>query len=176
MHTRPSPCGTTTRNNTRHFHCTSFASPAPLRPHRYRLIPHTHPSHHQHHESSFLPSSCSARSLCIHFSHYHRDRSLFHTPLRRQRRASSAASSSPLRRRSTTASPTISARRDSSNMKTFTTVTALALAGNAAAFWRMPCRSTTGIARIDPLVAPNDVADHAHIVFGGGSEFALSAP
>lgn len=59
-------------------------------------------------------------------------------------------------------------------MKTFTTVTALALAGNAAAFWRMPCRSNTGIARIDPLVAPLNVADHSHIVFGGGSEFLQS--
>jgi hypothetical protein len=57
-------------------------------------------------------------------------------------------------------------------MKTFTTtVTALSFAGNAVAFWRMPCRSYTGIARIDPLVAPNNVADHSHIVFGGGSEF-----
>ncbi|USW51813.1 hypothetical protein Slin15195_G051320 [Septoria linicola] len=54
-------------------------------------------------------------------------------------------------------------------MKTFNSVTALALAGNAAAFWRMPCRSSTGIARIDPMVAPNDVADHSHIVFGGGN-------
>ncbi|PPJ57327.1 hypothetical protein CBER1_07941 [Cercospora berteroae] len=52
---------------------------------------------------------------------------------------------------------------------TFTPVTALALAGNVAAFWRMPCRSHTGIARIDPLVAPADVADHSHLVFGSGN-------
>ncbi|EME81858.1 uncharacterized protein MYCFIDRAFT_87072 [Pseudocercospora fijiensis CIRAD86] len=50
-----------------------------------------------------------------------------------------------------------------------TTLSALAFAGNVAAFWRMPCRSATGIARMDPLVAPNDVADHSHIIFGGGN-------
>ncbi|EME42972.1 hypothetical protein DOTSEDRAFT_72402 [Dothistroma septosporum NZE10] len=50
-----------------------------------------------------------------------------------------------------------------------TTLAALALAGNAAAFWRMPCRSHTGIARMDPLVAPDSVADHSHIIFGGGN-------
>jgi hypothetical protein len=55
-------------------------------------------------------------------------------------------------------------------MKSTTTFTALAMAGNVAAFWRMPCRSHTGIARVDPLVAPGSIADHAHIVFGGGSE------
>ncbi|CZT21443.1 related to glyoxal oxidase precursor [Ramularia collo-cygni] len=55
-------------------------------------------------------------------------------------------------------------------MKSFsTTVATLALAGSAAAFWRMPCRSQTGVARIDPLVAPGSIADHSHIVFGGGN-------
>lgn len=52
---------------------------------------------------------------------------------------------------------------------TSSTLAALALVGNVAAFWRMPCRSHTGIARIDPLVAPGSIADHAHIVFGGGN-------
>lgn len=59
-------------------------------------------------------------------------------------------------------------------MKSYTALSALALAGNAAAFWRMPCRSSTGIARIDPLVAPGDVADHSHIVFGGGSKCPMA--
>ncbi|KXT04874.1 hypothetical protein AC578_3437 [Pseudocercospora eumusae] len=54
-------------------------------------------------------------------------------------------------------------------MNTFNTLSALAFASHVAAFWRMPCRSTTGIARMDPLVSPNDVADHSHIVFGGGN-------
>ncbi|KAM3417438.1 hypothetical protein BST61_g5684 [Cercospora zeina] len=57
---------------------------------------------------------------------------------------------------------------------TFTSVTALALAGNVAAFWRMPCRSHTGIARMDPLVDPGKFADHAHIVFGSGN-FGLNS-
>lgn len=43
--------------------------------------------------------------------------------------------------------------------------------GHAAAFWRMECRGTTGQARIDPLVSPGKVADHAHEIFGSGGEF-----
>lgn len=54
-------------------------------------------------------------------------------------------------------------------MKTFaTTAAALALAGHAAAFWRMPCRSQTGIGRIDPLVDPGSISDHVHTIHGGG--------
>ncbi|KAI7783434.1 wsc domain-containing protein [Diaporthe eres] len=40
--------------------------------------------------------------------------------------------------------------------------------GHAAAFWRMECRGVTGQARIDPLVNPGEVADHAHEIFGSG--------
>lgn len=47
---------------------------------------------------------------------------------------------------------------------------ALAFAGNAVAFWRMPCKFQTGIARIDPLVDPNEVSAHAHTITGGGGE------
>ncbi|KAK4621614.1 hypothetical protein CLAFUR4_07467 [Fulvia fulva] len=54
-------------------------------------------------------------------------------------------------------------------MKSFTLATALAYAGGAAAFWRMPCRSETGFARIDPLVDPGDIADHVHTITGGGN-------
>lgn len=43
--------------------------------------------------------------------------------------------------------------------------------GHAAAFWRMECRGVTGQARIDPLVNPGVVADHAHEIFGSGGEF-----
>lgn len=46
-----------------------------------------------------------------------------------------------------------------------------ALFGHAAAFWRMECRGTTAQARIDPLVNPGTVADHAHQIFGSGGEF-----
>jgi hypothetical protein len=58
-------------------------------------------------------------------------------------------------------------------MKSFTATSAagvLAYAATVAAFWRMPCRSSTGIARIDPIVNPGTVADHAHMIFGGGSQ------
>jgi len=54
-------------------------------------------------------------------------------------------------------------------MKAFaTTVTAITLAGQAAAFWRMPCRSQTGIGRMDPLVDPGAISDHVHTIHGGG--------
>lgn len=48
----------------------------------------------------------------------------------------------------------------------------VALYGQAAAFWRMECRGTTGQARIDPLISPGKVADHAHEIFGSGGEFS----
>lgn len=44
-----------------------------------------------------------------------------------------------------------------------------AFASSVAAFWRMPCRSQTGYARIDPLVDPGSVSDHVHAITGGGS-------
>jgi hypothetical protein len=34
------------------------------------------------------------------------------------------------------------------------------------AFWRAECRSSSGIARIDPIVTPGNVSDHLHIVHG----------
>jgi hypothetical protein len=43
----------------------------------------------------------------------------------------------------------------------------LFLAGAADAFWRMECHSRLGIARIDPLVEPGEVSDHAHVIHGG---------
>jgi hypothetical protein len=57
-------------------------------------------------------------------------------------------------------------------MRSFTATSAagiLAYATTVAAFWRMPCRSSTGIGRIDPIVNPGQVADHAHLIFGGGN-------
>lgn len=45
------------------------------------------------------------------------------------------------------------------------------MGGQASAFWRMECRGTTGQARIDPLISPGTVADHAHQIFGSGGEF-----
>ena len=46
----------------------------------------------------------------------------------------------------------------------------LAFTGGAEAFWRMPCRSRTGLARLDPLMNPGEVADHVHTIHGGGSK------
>ena len=41
------------------------------------------------------------------------------------------------------------------------------------AFWRMPCRSRSGIARIDPLVTNGSIAEHVHAIHGSGGEFPL---
>ena len=45
---------------------------------------------------------------------------------------------------------------------------ALAFAGQASAFWRMPCRFQTGIGRVDPLMDPGKIASHVHTITGGG--------
>ena len=50
----------------------------------------------------------------------------------------------------------------------------LALSGAANAFWRMPCRGRTGLARIDPIVDTGVVSTHAHAIHGGSS-FGMSA-
>lgn len=46
--------------------------------------------------------------------------------------------------------------------------------GQAAAFWRMECRGTTGQARIDPLMYPGKVEGHAHQIFGSSGGFPSS--
>ncbi|KAL1961909.1 hypothetical protein VTN77DRAFT_942 [Rasamsonia byssochlamydoides] len=43
------------------------------------------------------------------------------------------------------------------------------LPGPSEAFWRLPCRGRTGVARIDPLMAPGKVSDHVHVVHGSGN-------
>lgn len=48
------------------------------------------------------------------------------------------------------------------------------LLGSTNAFWRMPCRGRTGVARIDPLVNPNAVAAHAHSIHGSSGMSCLS--
>ncbi|KAF2220746.1 WSC domain-containing protein [Elsinoe ampelina] len=50
-----------------------------------------------------------------------------------------------------------------------TALVATAVIGGADAFWRMPCRSRTGLARLDPLVAPGSLSDHTHAIHGGGN-------
>ncbi|KAI7319343.1 hypothetical protein KC340_g7869 [Hortaea werneckii] len=46
---------------------------------------------------------------------------------------------------------------------------ALAFAGSASAFWRMPCRSSTGRARMDPIVNPGEISPHVHTFHGSGN-------
>ncbi|OQE39815.1 hypothetical protein PENCOP_c006G06042 [Penicillium coprophilum] len=36
------------------------------------------------------------------------------------------------------------------------------------AFWRLPCRGRSGLARIDPIVEPGKASSHAHAVHGAG--------
>lgn len=43
------------------------------------------------------------------------------------------------------------------------------------AFWRLPCRGRTGVARLDPIVDPGEISDHAHAIHGGGSEYLAPA-
>jgi len=50
----------------------------------------------------------------------------------------------------------------------------LATIQGAAAFWRMPCRGRVGLARLDPLVNPNEVAQHVHSIHGS-SGFNMNA-
>ncbi|KAM0143762.1 hypothetical protein ACHAP3_001022 [Botrytis cinerea] len=40
------------------------------------------------------------------------------------------------------------------------------LASSVDAFWRLPCRARSGLARVDPLVNPGTVSPHAHVVHG----------
>ena len=56
-------------------------------------------------------------------------------------------------------------------MKTLTSLAILVAAINGAdAFFRMPCRGRLGIARIDPLVSPGEVAQHAHSIHGSSGK------
>lgn len=44
----------------------------------------------------------------------------------------------------------------------------------ANAFWRLPCRGRSGLARLDPIVEPGEISGHVHAVHGGGSKRAFS--
>ncbi|KAF8848098.1 hypothetical protein BDZ45DRAFT_698671 [Acephala macrosclerotiorum] len=47
------------------------------------------------------------------------------------------------------------------------TLAGLFLFGDGAdAFWRMPCRARSGLARIDPLVSNGTISEHAHALHG----------
>ncbi|PYH90916.1 hypothetical protein BO71DRAFT_461155 [Aspergillus ellipticus CBS 707.79] len=49
-----------------------------------------------------------------------------------------------------------------------------ALSGVADAFWRLPCRGRSGVARMDPLMASGKPSDHVHAVHGSGG-FTMSS-
>ncbi|KAK0752218.1 hypothetical protein B0T18DRAFT_317844 [Schizothecium vesticola] len=60
-------------------------------------------------------------------------------------------------------------------MKASTSLAILGAAINGAdAFFRMPCRGMLGIARLDPLVNPGEIAHHAHNIHGSNG-FSESA-
>ncbi|SPQ21806.1 1e5b89b2-c560-44a7-86f9-02cf282cf716 [Thermothielavioides terrestris] len=42
----------------------------------------------------------------------------------------------------------------------------LVLLNGVAAFWRMECRGRLGVARLDPLISPGTVSQHAHAIHG----------
>jgi hypothetical protein len=52
-------------------------------------------------------------------------------------------------------------------------LTLVLAAGSAQAFWRMPCRSRSGLARLDPLVSPGTVSQHAHAIHGSSGTSLL---
>ncbi|KAJ8118227.1 hypothetical protein ONZ43_g4034 [Nemania bipapillata] len=58
--------------------------------------------------------------------------------------------------------------------KTLATFAILGMSSLAEAFWRMECRGSTGVARIDPIVDFGKISGHAHTV-QGSSGFGMSA-
>lgn len=49
-------------------------------------------------------------------------------------------------------------------------------AAQAEAFWRLPCRAQSGIARLDPLQAFGGIGSHVHLIFGSDSTFSMIDP
>lgn len=48
------------------------------------------------------------------------------------------------------------------------------LAAPAAAFWRLPCKSTLVVERADPIISPGNVSAHVHQIMGGnGFDFEM---
>ncbi|KAI1352157.1 hypothetical protein F5Y01DRAFT_100682 [Xylaria sp. FL0043] len=58
--------------------------------------------------------------------------------------------------------------------KTLAALAILGMSSVAEAFWRMECRGSTGLARIDPIVDFGKISPHAHTVHGS-SGFGMSA-
>lgn len=60
--------------------------------------------------------------------------------------------------------------RDRNSLALSTVAGLLSLIGSSDAFWRMPCRSRTGLMRIDPIMDYGGISDHVHTLHGAGSE------
>lgn len=52
----------------------------------------------------------------------------------------------------------------------FRLATLLAMIGlvHASNFWRLPCRNSLAVARMDPIMTPGKTCDHLHTIFGSG--------
>lgn len=48
-----------------------------------------------------------------------------------------------------------------------------AFSGMADAFWRLPCRGRSGLARVDPLMDPGKPSYHVHAVHGSSGEIPI---
>lgn len=58
--------------------------------------------------------------------------------------------------------------------KTLVAVAILGMSAVTEAFWRMECRGSTGVARMDPIVDFNKISGHAHAVHGSSGELLHS--
>lgn len=59
-------------------------------------------------------------------------------------------------------------------MKAINLIAAAQLLAPASAFWRMECRGRLGLARIDPMISPGEVAQHVHAIHGSSGMSILS--
>lgn len=58
-------------------------------------------------------------------------------------------------------------------MKLFSVIFVVAaFAGFSDAFWRMVCKGRAGLARIDPMVSPGEVAQHVHSIHGSSGKMS----
>jgi hypothetical protein len=45
----------------------------------------------------------------------------------------------------------------------------VAFASKTTAFWRMPCQSSPGSVRVDPIYSPGGLSGHSHVIFGSAA-------
>lgn len=56
------------------------------------------------------------------------------------------------------------------SLRVFTIAALAPLLGSVNAFWRLECQGSSGLARLDPLMAFDTVGDHVHSIKGGSGE------